>query len=140
MRMSTATSTAATPAPTPIVAASRPIPKPRRVFSSDSTRPPRAPGRWAGITQCVVNGGLSGQPKPRRPLLLSCRRRRDRSGTRAAQAGMAMDEQPLLEAIGLSPIAMVVSNPRRPDNPLELVNEAFCALTGYGEAEILGRN
>lgn len=35
---------------------------------------------------------------------------------------------------------MVLSNPRRPDNPLEVVNPAFCALTGYGEDEIIGRN
>jgi PAS domain S-box-containing protein len=35
---------------------------------------------------------------------------------------------------------MVLSNPRRADNPLELVNEAFCALTGYSEAEAVGRN
>ncbi|HEY8574464.1 LuxR C-terminal-related transcriptional regulator [Phenylobacterium sp.] len=53
---------------------------------------------------------------------------------------MADDERALIEAIGLSPIAMVASNPRRPDNPLELANEAFCKLTGYSEAEILGRN
>ena len=35
---------------------------------------------------------------------------------------------------------MVVSNPRRPDNPLEVVNEAFCNLTGYAATDILGRN
>ena len=35
---------------------------------------------------------------------------------------------------------MVLSNPRRPDNPLEVVNAAFCTLTGYGEDEIIGRN
>ncbi|MGE3690335.1 MAG: LuxR C-terminal-related transcriptional regulator [Novosphingobium sp.] len=46
----------------------------------------------------------------------------------------------LLEAIGQSPIPMVASNPLRSDNPLEIVNPAFCALTGYGEDEILGRN
>lgn len=46
----------------------------------------------------------------------------------------------LLDSIALSPIPTVVSNPRRPDNPLEVVNPAFCALTGYGEADILGRN
>ena len=40
----------------------------------------------------------------------------------------------------MSPIATVISNPRRPDNPLEVANSAFCALTGYGEAEIVGRN
>lgn len=46
----------------------------------------------------------------------------------------------LLEAIGNSPIPMVASNPLRADNPLEIVNPAFCELTGYGEDEILGRN
>jgi hypothetical protein len=35
---------------------------------------------------------------------------------------------------------MVVTNPRRPDNPIEIVNEAFCRLTGYREREIVGRN
>ena len=49
-------------------------------------------------------------------------------------------EQALIETISNSPIAMAVTNPRRPDNPLELVNPAFLALTGYHEAEILGRN
>ena len=34
---------------------------------------------------------------------------------------------------------MVVTNPRRPDNPLELVNRAFVDLTGYTESEIVGR-
>ena len=40
----------------------------------------------------------------------------------------------------MSPIAMVISNPRRADNPLESVNAKFCALTGYAESEIVGRN
>jgi PAS domain S-box-containing protein len=53
---------------------------------------------------------------------------------------MASSERELIEAIGLSPLPMVVSNPRRADNPLEAVNDAFCALTGYGEPEIVGRN
>jgi PAS domain S-box-containing protein len=50
------------------------------------------------------------------------------------------DQRSLIESLDLLPIAMVVSNPRLPDNPLEVVNSAFCALTGYAEAEILGRN
>ena len=49
------------------------------------------------------------------------------------------DEQ-LLESIGRSPIATVISNPRRPDNPLEVANSAFCDLTGYSENEVVGRN
>lgn len=54
--------------------------------------------------------------------------------------GQASLNDRLLEAIGQSPIPMVASNPLRADNPLEIVNPAFCALTGYGEDEILGRN
>lgn len=46
----------------------------------------------------------------------------------------------MVDAIGMSPIAMVISNPRRPDNPLEVVNAKFCSLTGYAEREIVGRN
>lgn len=46
----------------------------------------------------------------------------------------------MAEAIGVSPLAMVISNPRRADNPLEVVNPQFCALTGYAERDIVGRN
>ena len=46
----------------------------------------------------------------------------------------------IIQAIALSPLAMVISNPRRPDNPLEVVNDMFCSLTGYAEGEIVGRN
>jgi PAS domain S-box-containing protein len=53
---------------------------------------------------------------------------------------MPVADEQLLESVGLSPIATVVSNPRRPDNPLEVANPAFCALTGYAESEIVGRN
>lgn len=53
---------------------------------------------------------------------------------------MSRTDDQLFESIGLSPIATVISNPRRPDNPLEVANSAFCALTGYSESEIVGRN
>lgn len=53
---------------------------------------------------------------------------------------MPRTDEKLLESIGLSPIATVISNPRRPDNPLEVANPAFCNLTGYSESEIVGRN
>ncbi|MDB5721530.1 MAG: hypothetical protein JWP15_2148 [Alphaproteobacteria bacterium] len=46
----------------------------------------------------------------------------------------------LFESIDLSPIATVVTNPRLPDNPLVAANPAFCRLTGYEKAEIIGRN
>ncbi|HEU0310075.1 MAG TPA: PAS domain-containing protein [Sphingomicrobium sp.] len=53
---------------------------------------------------------------------------------------MTVADKQLFESIGLSPIATVISNPRRSDNPLEVANPAFCALTGYAESEIVGRN
>ena len=53
---------------------------------------------------------------------------------------MQIADVELLESVGLSPIATVISNPRRPDNPLEVANSAFCSLTGYSESEIIGRN
>lgn len=34
----------------------------------------------------------------------------------------------------------MVSDPTQPDNPLIAVNASFCALTGYAEDEVLGRN
>jgi PAS domain S-box-containing protein len=53
---------------------------------------------------------------------------------------MPVADEQLLESLGLSPIATVISNPRRSDNPLEVANSAFCELTGYTESEIVGRN
>jgi PAS domain S-box-containing protein len=46
----------------------------------------------------------------------------------------------IVESVATSPLAMVLSNPARPDNPLEVVNRPFCELTGYSEPDILGRN
>jgi PAS domain S-box-containing protein len=45
--------------------------------------------------------------------------------------------QPL---IADSPIASVISDPRVKDNPIIACNAAFMALTGYAEADIVGRN
>lgn len=55
-------------------------------------------------------------------------------------ASQSSAHQQLLDSIAMSPIATVVTNPRRPDNPIEVVNEAFCGLTGYSQGEILDRN
>lgn len=51
-----------------------------------------------------------------------------------------LEEEALAQSIRLSPIATVLSNPRLPDNPIIAANAAFCALTGYSEEEIVGRN
>lgn len=52
----------------------------------------------------------------------------------------ALEGERLTDTVEYSPVATVLSNPRRPDNPLEIVNRAFCDLTGYSEPEIVGRN
>lgn len=35
---------------------------------------------------------------------------------------------------------MIVTDPRQPDNPIVFANQAFLAMTGYDESEILGTN
>jgi len=49
-------------------------------------------------------------------------------------------EQALFASIEHSPIATIVTNPALPDNPIVAANCAFCALTGYSAAEVIGRN
>jgi PAS domain S-box-containing protein len=49
-------------------------------------------------------------------------------------------QERVLESVGFSPIATVVTNPRRADNPIEIANDAFYSLTGYPEQEVVGRN
>jgi PAS domain S-box-containing protein len=46
----------------------------------------------------------------------------------------------LFGSIAHSPIATVITDARLPDNPIVAANRAFHDLTGYSEAEILGRN
>lgn len=58
----------------------------------------------------------------------------------ASPSPASSSRHPVLESIRFSPIATVVSDPTKADNPLIAVNAAFCALTGYSEAEVIGRN
>lgn len=46
----------------------------------------------------------------------------------------------LLRLVTDSPVASVISDPRRPDNPIVACNQPFCALTGYPAEEVIGRN
>ena len=47
---------------------------------------------------------------------------------------------PMYATLLHSGMAVVVTNPRLPDNPIVFVNDAFLRLTGYGEHEVMGRN
>jgi PAS domain S-box-containing protein len=51
-----------------------------------------------------------------------------------------VDEMTPRELIANSPIAAVISDPKRPDNAIIECNQAFMDLTGYSRAEIVGRN
>ena len=53
-------------------------------------------------------------------------------------SGMTVDV--FAAAFEASPTPMVVTDPRRDDNPVVWVNGAFLALTGYAREEIYGRN
>lgn len=46
----------------------------------------------------------------------------------------------IVQSIRRSPIASIVTDPNRPDNPIIAANSPFLHLTGYTEAELLGRN
>jgi PAS domain S-box-containing protein len=50
------------------------------------------------------------------------------------------DAEELIGSIGHSPIAMVITDTRLPDNVIIAVNDAFTALTGYTREEAVGRN
>src|SRR3954452_24475220 len=43
-------------------------------------------------------------------------------------------------AVTATRMAMVVPDPNQPDCPVVYCNQAFLDLTGYAEAEVLGRN
>lgn len=47
---------------------------------------------------------------------------------------------PFAAAVRATRMAMVITNPALPDNPIVFCNEAFQSLTGYGREEIIGRN
>lgn len=48
--------------------------------------------------------------------------------------------QALAAAVAAAPTGIVIADPRLPDCPLVFVNPAFLRMTGYEEAEVLGRN
>lgn len=44
------------------------------------------------------------------------------------------------QAMAQTRMAVCLSDPRQPDDPIVFCNEAFCQLTGYSPEEIIGRN
>lgn len=58
----------------------------------------------------------------------------------AALAAAHGVDDPFAAAIRATRMAMIVTDARQVDHPIIFANDAFCALTGYGRDEIIGRN
>jgi PAS domain S-box-containing protein len=58
----------------------------------------------------------------------------------ALQTPADVPERDLFASIERTPMAMLITDPRLPDNPIVAANAAFSALTGYAPEEIVGRN
>ena len=58
----------------------------------------------------------------------------------ATLAGDIGRADPLIAAVWATRMPIVVSDPRLADNPVVFCNDAFCRLTGYARAEVIGRN
>jgi PAS domain S-box-containing protein len=54
--------------------------------------------------------------------------------------GQDLGTDPFVAAVRATRMPMIITNPRLPDNPVVFTNDAFCRLSGYTRAEILGRN
>jgi PAS domain S-box-containing protein len=59
----------------------------------------------------------------------------------AAEPEVMLDRRELsLVAIERTRMPMVITDPRQPDDPIVLANQAFLDLTGYSAGEVLGQN
>jgi PAS domain S-box-containing protein len=58
----------------------------------------------------------------------------------ASPQGLADRKELAFIAIERTRMPMVVTDPRQPDNPIVLANQAFLDLSGYSAAEVVGRN
>ena len=47
---------------------------------------------------------------------------------------------PFAAAIRATRMPMLITDPRRPDNPVIFANDAFLNLSGYSREEVTGRN
>jgi len=54
--------------------------------------------------------------------------------------GLDDGTDPFVAAVRATRMPMVITDPRKPDNPIVFANDSFCRLSGYPRDEIIGRN
>ncbi|WP_082491828.1 ATP-binding protein [Duganella sp. Leaf126] len=60
--------------------------------------------------------------------------------TYVSKDGLEQRGNVFFAAIEMTRMPMIITNPRRPDNPIVFANSAFVELTGYPQSALLGRN
>ena len=58
----------------------------------------------------------------------------------ASRPGLDSCSDAFARAVRATLVPMVVADAREADHPIVFVNDAFCRMTGYARAEIIGRN
>jgi PAS domain S-box-containing protein len=83
---------------------------------------------------------MSDPTKPLAAKATTGQLKRDEARIQAEIAGTDGGIDPFTAAVRATRMPMIITDPRQPDNPIVFVNNAFCRLTGYERAEIIGRN
>lgn len=60
--------------------------------------------------------------------------------SRISRAGLEERDNVFFAAIEMTRVPILVSDPNQADNPIVFVNPAFCELTQYADADIVGKN
>ncbi len=102
----------------------------------------QAEGGWTGELACLRNDGETRQLEvsaatlddtDQSPVILSAR---DVTAQKAYERELELKSRAMDEA----PVGITISDPTREDNPIIYVNDGFEEVTGYTEADALGRN
>jgi PAS domain S-box-containing protein len=105
--------------------------------SEDHDRNPRRDVEGGGQSSGVPAAGTldSGAPEP-----LGSRGLRHWRESTITEPGLESRGNVFFAAVEMTRMPMILTDPNVPDNPIVFANKAFLDLTGYEEAEVVGRN
>ncbi|AUV82707.1 hypothetical protein C2R22_14515 [Salinigranum rubrum] len=96
---------------------------------------------WTVVDEVVPTPASKPLLRARLRNLLARRRASRRLADREAELAVALTDLRVRDrAVAEAPIGVTIAGLREDDTPLVYANDAFCELTGYDRAEILGRN